>query len=111
MTRPWTASRGLRPADYDRTDVRVLDDTNARVELRLARLPAEATHRGPGPAQAMEPAVVARCRRAGRHARARVRVPAAACRRFFVDRHNNIVIEAALCRKFLVINRSVAHIT
>ena len=39
------------------------------------------THRGPGPAQAMEPAVVARRRRAGRHARARVRVPAAACRR------------------------------
>ena len=108
MTRPWTASRGLRPPIC--TDVRVLDDTNARVNYDwrgylLKLLTVVLVLRKPwNPLWLL--AVGAR-----RHARARVRVPAAACRRFFVDRHSNIVIEAALCRKFLVINKSVAHIT
>jgi chromate transporter len=46
-----------------------------RGEPRLARVPPHAAHCGAGPAQAVEPAVAARRRCAGRHARARLSIP------------------------------------
>src|SRR5436309_10557059 len=56
-------------ADYDWTDVRERDHTDARGKPRLARVPDHAGHRSAGPAHVMEPAVAARGRCAGGHGR------------------------------------------
>ena len=59
------ASSPRPDADYDWTCVRERDDPDARGEPRLARLLDHAAYRRRGPAQAMEPAVAVRGRRAG----------------------------------------------
>ena len=69
-------------ADHDRTDVRERDNPDARGQPRLARVLDDASHRHRGPAQAMEPTVVARRRRAGRHIRPRLSRPGGSKRVF-----------------------------
>src|SRR5206468_9006111 len=60
---PWPGT------DYDWTDVRERDHTDARGKPGLARVPDHAGHRSAGPAHVMEPAVAARGRCAGGHGR------------------------------------------